>query len=245
MTKSAFTVLATGAALLVTQPVTGKPIHFEDLKFTLLEENIRCTDCHGAAGQADLTPYGKKIAELGPERSIQERLREMEATPSLQATEDQLEREAPRIDVDGDGIPNWVEILAGTNPSEPGGLTDHQERIQRVVACTLCHLSVTAFGSTPEERAPHNEFGAALAKLARQKSTDENQPILPRLERHRAKDTDRDKARDWDEITIFHHPAGADDTPAAEAIKAYKEMQRQRRKNNDGFGTVHRQPPRR
>jgi hypothetical protein len=162
------------------------------------------------------------------------------------------------VDVDGDGVANWVEILAGTNPSSPDESVATHERIQRVISCNVCHTSVSQYAAPGEDRAPHNAFGDALEELGDQggarrgarrgRGREQNrgadrdgpsEPIEPRLKRLKGRDTDRDKVKNWDEISVFHHPADPDDTPDEASVAAARERLRARRKSDEGFGKVH------
>ncbi len=245
------------------QDATAKPIHFETLKLQLIEQHIRCDTCHASRQDQTLSSYGTLIADEGAETPITRRVRTVEAELSSTASDATRKAEAPRIDLDGDTIPNWVEILAGTNPSQPNERTDTHEQILRVISCKLCHTSISKRSQPGKNRAPHNAFGALLEKAGnkerngkgrkgknrkgrsqagRNRNTQDSDatiPIAPRLKKAHRRDTDRDKVKNWDEIITFHHPADQDDTPSEEEVKSAKEKQRTRRKEDEGFGKIH------
>jgi hypothetical protein len=229
----------------------GKPVHFESLKLELIRRHITCTSCHVADDDAALVAYGKKIAAMGDDESVPQRVAILENELSRTASADARKRAAGRKDVDGDGILNWVEILAGTSPSEPDERNELHERIERVISCTLCHTSVSDFPVPGREQAPHNAYGNALADAGerkvkrnrkRSKPRDDDSaaiPILPRIKSTRGKDADRDKAKNWIEIQLFRHPADASDTPSSEDIAKVKEAKRKSGKRSSGFGEDH------
>ncbi len=225
----------------------AKPIHFEDLKFELIRQNVRCSDCHSDAEDKPFTRYGQVIADEGATQSIQDRVREVERSLSLTASDEEKADAKNRIDVDGDGVANWIEILAGTDVSTAGDRTEQHERIERVIGCTLCHESVAAFPRPGVERAPHNAFGDALenpdprrAKRRSGNSSDtEDEDILERLKRSRRTDSDKDRIKDWDEVMLFYHPADKDDTPSRDLVKQFKQHLKDRKKNGGGFEPAH------
>ncbi len=244
------------APWMVSQSVFAKPIHFESLKFELITQNIRCTDCHTDSAGPTLTTYGQHIADEGDDESIQARVRAFEGSPSLTASDEQKQQSSDRIDIDGDGIANWIEILASTSPSAGNDRNDTHSRIERVITCKLCHESVAAFPQPGRERAPHNAFGESLknhdsgksdrqnrgsgkARRRRKKSSDTGDDILIRLKKSRRTDADKDRVKDWDEITTFHHPADKTDTPPRDLVKQLKKHLRSRRNNGAGFEPVH------
>jgi hypothetical protein len=229
------------ASLLLSGGAIGKPIHFEQVKSQLIASRIRCADCHVSRDDPTLTAYGKLIGDLGAETPVADRVQETETSIPTTAPDDVRQKAAGRVDVDGDGIPNWVEILAGTNPSQTDSRNPSHDRIDRVVSCQLCHESAQS-GGGDGDRAPHNAFGKALRGLGpKSVGADDraNHPILPRLKSRERSDTDKDKIKDWDEVLLFHHPADAADVPNAEAVKDAKRADRDRRKDDEGFGKVH------
>ncbi|NOS99237.1 MAG: hypothetical protein HOP29_01265 [Phycisphaerales bacterium] len=230
------------ASLLLADVATGKPIHFEQVKSQLIASRIRCSDCHVSRDDQTLTAYGKLIGDLGAGTPMADRVQEAETSVPTAAPDDVRQKAAGRVDVDGDGILNWVEILAGTNPSQTDSRNPSHERIDRVVSCQLCHESASS-GGGDGERAPHNAFGKALSGLGPKSggggNDRANHPILPRLKSRERSDTDKDKVKDWDEVLLFYHPADADDVPDAEAVKDAKRADRDRRKGDEGYGKVH------
>lgn len=235
-------MVAAVAWLMPVALASGKPIHFEQVKAQLIASRIRCTDCHVGREDSMLTAYGKLIGEQGSDLPLTDRVQEIESSVPATAPDDVRQKAAGRVDLDGDGILNWVEILAGTNPSQTDSRNAMHDRIDRVVGCQLCHESV-ASGGNAGERAPHNAFGEALKGLSPKSGGGggerANHPILPRLKSREKADTDKDKVKDWDEILLFSHPADAADAPHADSVKEFKRADRDRRKADEGYGKIH------
>lgn len=213
------------------------PPHFEKLKFELIGQHINCTHCHVAEDSAELTAYGRAIGELDLNRSVPQRVRDLERSPKKPGDD-----VAPTADVDGDGIQNWVEILAGLNPSEKDESGDQTERIISVVSCHLCHTAVNEPGATQAERAPHNQFGAALAdqnRGQRDQGRDGRLDILDRLKRVKSRDSDDDSVRNWDEIVLFYSAGDKNDVPSEEDVESIAKERKRRRPSKEGFGRDH------
>lgn len=107
-------LLLTGGA----SSATAKETHFEKVKFELLQLYVKCTTCHADDKGAGLTKYGQRLSAMGKEAGVQERMRRMERRVSEELAQTEPGAENDRVDIDGDGVLNWVEILCGSNPSD-------------------------------------------------------------------------------------------------------------------------------
>jgi hypothetical protein len=246
--------LASVVLTLAAGSAAAKEGHLEDMKLALVETRITCATCHPDPEGRTLTDYGRRIADLGAATSVQERVKEMERRPTEATLKLDAEGERRRTDIDGDGVLNWVEILAGSDPSnaeDPPNrgkspeFTALRTKIETVVSCALCHVDaeVKPIGA---DKAPHNPLGEALAKLAAPKpgvrpADAAPPPVMTRFKSLENVDTDKDKARNWHEIVTFHSPTDAADTPTDEELKAVRKMLQDLLKPNGGFGRVHRE----
>jgi len=274
----------------------AKEDHFEQVKLRLIELNVRCTTCHpaadanpagdakpandtkpsGAAGPAgdaaprvhELTLYGQRLADVGESVPLAERVARMERRLPQILTAEERREAALRVDVDGDGALNWVEILTGFDPSDGksvppvgDGATSLRGRVESVVSCKLCHTADAS--ELRRGDAPHNAFGEVLAALGKaatparpgQPAPGRGRPgsappagaeppsdILERLLKVQHLDADRDRARNWDEIASFHHPADPADAPSAEEVKVVRAAAAALKRGAAGFGAVHAAP---
>lgn len=251
-----------GAMLLAGTTAAGKEEHLEKVKFELLALYLRCNTCHLDEKGKDLTLYGKRLNARGTTASLQERVRRQErrVSPTLARMEPGAEDD--RVDIDGDGALNWVEILCGTDPSDPKSVPPLEaegdgaaapslrKRVEMIVDCRLCHVSVDTTG--PEEKAPHNPLGESIAKLDTPPAntrpgsrapvpTREPSDFLTRFKRIANQDPDRDKARNWDEIATFHAPTDPADLPTQEELKALQALLQSLRRGEAGFGKAHKE----
>jgi len=238
--------------------------HFEKVKFSLVSLYIRCTTCHTNEAGEGFTIYGQKIADLGKRESVQQRVQTMERRVSDIALNMDPNADRDRIDLDGDGALNWVEILCQTDPSDPKSVpplpknkTDPPTlrfRVESVIDCRLCHTGTST--ELSEDHAPHNAFGKALSKLAnrlpsstrrssrsrgqgRSTESPKKDDILLRVKKLSLSDLDHDKVPNWAEIVAFHHPANREDTPTAEEAKAAKQRILAGIRHKIGFGKAH------
>jgi hypothetical protein len=251
--------LAPVVAALVSASAHAKEAHFDAVKFRLISEHIRCTHCHVSREDTSFTPYGQKIAELGKTLSVPERVRQLEAEVPAIATDAERAAAQARLDIDGDGVANWIEILSDRDPSVkapvPAAPADGSvplvQQVTALVKCTLCHIRVDAVAGPGKSRAPHNPFGKSLTEFdakgrrvrgtAAKQADAEDVNILKRLDAVANEDADRDEVPNWTEVRTFHHPADAADKPAAVEIKALRQNEAERRKQDEGFGKIHRE----
>lgn len=256
------TAVALGALLLACTIAVGKEEHLEKVKFELLSHYLKCSDCHVDEKGKDLTLYGKRLNAMGTTSSLRERVRRQErrVSPTLARMEPGAEDD--RVDIDGDGALNWVEILCGTDPSDPKSVLplnaegdaaatpSLRKRLETLVDCRLCHVSVDTTG--PEEKAPHNPLGESIAKLDTPPAntrpgsrtpapTREPSDFLTRFKRIANQDLDRDKVRNWDEIATFHNPTDPADAPTPDELKVLQALLQSIRRGETGFGKAHKE----
>jgi len=257
-----------GGAFLVSSvfaadAVTAREPYLQRLKLRLAMEQIRCVDCHVSSASEELNAYGREIARHGDKDApFFDRWLEAEEPVSSIDDEAAQKKAKQRLDVDGDGVPNWVELLAGSSPAEKKSVppqpekervTPMAERITEAIDCRLCHIRTDAPAGDGRSRAPHNAFGVELARLgellekrrlprstaeARGDTDYEPAPahILARLAHLEKRDADHDGVRNWDEIRLYHHPAERDDRPDREKIRALRETAGRPFTKDEGLG---------
>ncbi len=264
---------------MVVLSASAKEDYLEVVKGRLIELNIRCTTCHPADPASppdkpapltsELTPYGRRLADLGRSAALAGRIGRLERRLPTILPVDQRKEELLRVDIDSDGTLNWVEILAGTDPSDPNSvpnegdpaLRDLRTRVESVVSCRLCHTRDAT--DLKRDDAPHNDFGEALAALAEGPAAgarpgqspagrgrggaasargDVPLDIVERLLKVQHQDADRDRARNWDEIAAFHHPADPADAPTADEVQAVRAAAAALKRGDVGFGRFHAAP---
>ena len=254
--RDARLILVLGLAILLTAPIVAvaKERHFEQLRTVLISRAARCKTCHLEADGTGFNAYGDRLKSLSPDDSLGDRIAAMDADPPVGASEaEQAERRRDQ-DVDQDGVPNWVEILAGSNPgdSEDRPRKKRAKRVERVIGCTLCHEANHLLGKQGLEANPHNEHGRLLAgtfilpRSRRQPKTRdailaaaERTPILKRLGKIRKKRPPKSKATYWQQIRLLHDPIDPEDKPTPKRLKAFKKraaLQRSRRKRDPTRG---------
>jgi hypothetical protein len=243
---------------VVACAAAAKETHFEEVKFRLVSEQIRCTHCHVGRDDLELTVYGRKIAELGKDKTVQDRVREMEAEVAVTASDQERDEAKSRTDVDADGVANWIEMLSGRDPSAadetspPVDGFPTVERVSTFVQCTICHIRVDAVAGPGKSRAPHNAFGKTLTEFdargkrlrgkAIEKADAEDVDFAQRLDVIAKEDADLDSATNWDEISTLHSPFDKSDRPNSDETKAMRQDQADRRKSDEGFGQFHKLP---
>mgnify|MGYP002623643661 CR=1 FL=1 len=248
------------AALIVVEAADAKPAYYQRVKLRLLMENVRCQHCHVTSDSDALNDYGKMISGVKKkDAAFFERWLEAEREPSALDDEKEVKEAERRLDVDGDGVQNWIEILAGSDPAnaevkpDPAGSRSAppiSERIAELISCKLCHIRTDAPAGPGRSRAPHNLFGIELAKLNEEDPTSDSkartggwnraadQPadILLRLESIGRHDADRDRISNWDEIRLFHHPGDRKDRPNRMAVNTLRAAERSGRPKDAGLG---------
>lgn len=233
--------------------VAGKERHFEQLRVVLISRAARCNSCHTSADGQDLNAYGQRLHALSQDDSLADRIASLEAGPRVGDSEAKRVQKQKDQDVDQDGVPNWVEILARTNPadSEDRPKAKKVRRIERIVGCNICHEATNLPGEDGLAANPHNEFGDLLAKtydLPRQSKPKteealrlaaERTPILKRLVKTKKKRPRKSKATYWQKIRLLHNPNDPEDNPKTKTLKRFKKQaaaQRSKRKRDPTRG---------
>ncbi len=230
--------------------------HYERVRVLLMQEKARCTSCHVTPQASSLNNYGDALAKLGKAEPLAERMRLLDQEPRDSDSPAQRDKSRRLQDVDGDGVANWIELIAGANPGDAKDkpTAESRERVQRVVACGMCHTGTNLPGSTPLESNPHNELGRLLARTIEPKDAArigkdssalreaaEIVPILRRFRLTAMKPTGSGKPNAWDKLVLLYSPGDASATPTKAEMTDLRER-RANRKNikkrdpNDGMG---------
>ncbi len=238
-------VIVAATVLLGALPALGRPGHFEHIRAALISKAALCTSCHVAADSGDLNAYGQQLHDLDSETPLADRIAELEGEPTRATAAGTRPELNGQTDVDADGVANWVEILAKTNPSD-GDDTPKEEavdRIYNVVSCKVCHEAM----NLPDKRGlaanPHNEFGGLLFKTfklekgeKRPKGADEvhqsaaRTPILTRLAKVRKKKPKGSDASFWHQLRLLHAPGDSQDVPTSEELESFQADAKAQRK---------------
>lgn len=260
--STTMTVMAGRLVYMIVLPVLmaapgaadGKERHFEQLRVLLISKAARCNSCHvGEAGQG-LNAYGERLHALSQDDSLADRIAMVEADPRVGATESERLQKQKDQDVDQDGVPNWVEILAGNDPADAEDRPKSKKvrRIERVVSCTSCHEATNLPGKDGLAANPHNALGALLSKTyelpprrAKPKTSEavqtaaERTPILTRIAKIKKKKPRKSKATYWQKLRLLHSPADPEDNPKPKTLKRFKKkaaVQRSKRKRDPTLG---------
>ncbi len=213
--------------------------HFEEVRALLVVRSANCTSCHSDAAGSSLNAYGQGLSALSKDLSLDDRILRMESVPRIGASEEDRREQSRRQDIDGDGVRNWVEILAGKDPADDKNKPSRKqiERIERVVSCSICHSATNLPGKEEGLAAnPHNELGALLAQTVPKPRPGEARPkgeretraaaervsILTRLGLTRTKRPKGSKATYWQRIRLLFSPTDTARNPSAEELKAFK-----------------------
>lgn len=242
-------VLACTVILLVGGKGLGKERHLDQVRTLLVVREARCTSCHETQSGEELNAYGRRLARRPAGMRWAERILQLERSDSRQDSggekrEAQANRPStPDGDVDGDGVANWVEILAHTNPANKKDTPEAAlaARITSAVSCRMCHTASKQQGVGLEAN-PHNEFGALLARTIETKGskrpTDpeairqqaEALPILRRLSLTKVKRPPKSAASYWQRIRLYRSTTDPSDAPTREAVQELKkEIARRKR----------------
>lgn len=237
------------AAMATSAEVLAKERHLEQLKVALMARASSCQTCHrpedeGWRGGEGLNAYGRRLAELSSDDALADRMAELEREPAFNADGADAERKRRDNDIDGDGVRNWVEVLAGKNPADAADKPSERrrERIERVITCTLCHEQTNLPGKSGIDANPHNPFGRLLARTfvigkgdrkpvapEAVSAAAERTPILARLEAVRSKKPPRGRATYWQRIRLLRSTVDASDEPSEKQLAAFrKQAARQR-----------------
>src|SRR5204863_9281554 len=98
----------------------------------------KCISCHEKPDGKALNAYGQELAAMGSKESLADRILRLEADPPLDAKPEDRKRIEKNHDVDGDGVPNWIEIRSGTSRAKKDSVPNllDVERIKSAIACT-------------------------------------------------------------------------------------------------------------
>ncbi len=237
-------LLSLGLGLLPVAAAQAKERHFEQLRVLLITKTARCTSCHVDAKGEGLNAYGSRLAGESKDLPFAERIARVESNKSdgpIQATPSETRRDG---DVDGDGVPNWVEILAHANPGDVKDRPDPATvgRITKVISCKICHTANNLPGEGLAAN-PHNELGRLLAATvdrkkpgrapagqAERRAAAERTPILRRLSIIKNKGPGIGGASYWQRLRLLHAPVDPADRVTPGELKAFKlQLSRQRR----------------
>lgn len=241
--------LLTCALLAAVAPsVQAKEKHFEQLRVLLIADAAKCVSCHEQADGKTLNEYGKQLTALGPDETMADRILKLEADAPLEAKPAERKRIEKNHDVDGDGIPNWIEILAGANPANKDSAPSPSdtERVKASVSCTTCHVSVNGPGEGLAAN-PHNELGKRLAATFAIKKggrgprpvgkeavaeAAERTPILSRLEMVKTRKPKSGKATFWERLLLRYPTADVKNEPPARDVAELKREQARRKRKS-------------
>lgn len=237
---------ACAASIAAADTAFAKPEHLERVRVLLMTQKASCVSCHARADSADLNPYGTALSDLGKDEPLAERMLSLASLPRQRGGGQNAEATDPKQDIDKDEVPNWVEVLAGTNPGEKSSVPDAETRarIEAVVSCKICHVETNAPGQTEHQRNPHNELGKLLAKTSdpagsrapRERSArgdrgargprsgSESTPILKRIRLAAMKPGRGGKAGYWERLLLLYAPADSSPEPAADEVKQLRKF---------------------
>lgn len=242
--------------VLLSAPAAAKERHLEQLRVLLMVRAAKCVTCHESPDGKKLNLYGQRLAILPIALTWSDRIAALESDKPRDRSKDRVlppgmvDESATNSDqdVDGDGVPNWVEILAGTNPGKKNDFPGKKEtsHITEVVSCKICHTATGLPGDGLKAN-PHNELGMLLARTipkrhASKPNSDaaihlaaERTSILKRFELIKAKRPKRSRATFWEKIRLIHAPADADDNPKQDELQLFRKTCRaqKRRKTRD------------
>ncbi|MCK6484416.1 MAG: hypothetical protein HUU22_01825 [Phycisphaerae bacterium] len=243
---------ACAASMGAADNAIAKPEHLERVRVLLMTQKAMCVSCHTAADSPDLNPYGRALADLGNDEPLSERMLSLAKLPRQQRGQEDSAANDPQQDIDKDGIPNWVEVLAGTNPGDKASApdTETRDKIESIISCKICHVETNAPGQTDQQRNPHNELGKLLAKTndpagsraPRERSArgergergprsgSESTPILKRIKLAAMKPGRSGKAGYWEKLLLLCAPADAAEPPAEDVKQLRRFIRNQKSK---------------
>lgn len=245
-------VLTAASVLVLARTAEAKETHLEHVRALLVSKAARCTSCHTGADGAALNAYGKRLGALGKSTALGDRIARFESD-----RDDAGKKNAARAehdeDIDQDGVPNWIEILADKSPADATEKPDAAtvKRIDALVSCTLCHKQTNLPGKTGLAANPHNAFGDLLAKtfprkrgqrppksqtLMREEA--ERTAIIARINLVAKKRARGSRVTYWEKLRLLTSPSDAKATPDLEAIKAFKTMARRQRRKSTRDATL-------
>jgi hypothetical protein len=253
MNKGLFAAGVIGLAGFVA-PAEAKPKYLDEVRATLVSKAARCTTCHTADDGAALNAYGDVLGTMGKERPLGDRVLENAAMRPAGQAEDGTPTWPREADVDEDGALNWVEVLAGTGPSDKSAAPDAattQRISMTVVRCNICHEQVGIPGKRGLEANPHNELGKLLLKTFKSEKGQPRPtgakeiseaamktPILARLTLAKTRKPKGSEASYWEKLRLGHLPADTQDNPTSEEVEQFKAFAKQQKKKDTRDATV-------
>lgn len=249
-----------GVWFCTSRAAFAKERHLEQLRVVLISRAARCATCHVSDHKKDwenagLNLYGQRLHEISPGDSLGDRILMIEHGPTSSDNEEDRAKREKDQDIDGDGVPNWVEILAKSNPGDakikpPKGRVD---RVKRVINCTICHTDTNLPGKQGLEANPHNAYGDLLSQTTDPKDVNANTPkaerqrkaesipILKRIDMTKRRKPKGSKATYWEKLRLMRLPADDEDNPSAKSLKTFRKWaaeQRSKKKRDPTRGTA-------
>jgi len=241
MAQCIFHVLVSIVVLLAAaQGAVAKPQHLEQVRTTLVARAARCASCHVSNDSeqwegAGLNPYGQRLHDVAPDDALADRIARLDHGGRRDEPEEEKAQREKDRDVDGDGVPNWIEIIAGANPGDAKNKPPKNriERVERVVGCNICHKENGIPGRQGLDANPHNEFGKLLAVTVDPKQDRpaleseirrmaESLPIMKRITIVRKKKPKGSDATYWEKLRLMREPANHDDNPSGKSLKRFR-----------------------
>ncbi len=252
--------LALGSLAAAPRRSSAKERHLEQVRVLLMARAARCNTCHvagdgGWKARDGLNAYGRALSELPAGDALADRMVELERE-GVQGAQKSNSIATDRRDVDGDGVPNWIEVLAGKSPADAADVPSEKKRarIERVVSCTICHDQTNLPGKSGIEANPHNPLGKLLASTyildrgekkpaapSAIQAAAERTPILARLELVRKKKPPKGRATYWQRIRMLRSSVDPAEEPSSRQLAAFKKQaaaQRSRRKRDPELGLI-------
>ncbi len=219
----------------------AKEVYLEQVRTALMLRASRCSTCHVDNDPVlwtddGLNYYGQRLKSIegGSSEPLSNRMILLDrppqdsddpnATVALPPVGDDGVQLGPNSDADGDGIENWVEILAEANPGDPDDKPSENriKRVRYVMSCKICHTGNNLPGKIGREANPHNEFGELLAVTddptdrkkrvspADRRSAAERVQILRRIAVNSHVKPEGERATYWERLRLMYLPVDPD-----------------------------------
>lgn len=259
-------VLSCGALPEMAQ---AKERYLEQVRTTLMLRASRCVTCHIKLDPAlwedeGLNYYGQRLKSVeGGSSSLADRMLLLDRLPNDDDDQNKTvsrppvgedgEQLGPDLDVDADGVPNWVEILAESNPGDKKDRPSDKriERVQQVVSCKICHTANHVPGAIGRAANPHNELGELLAltddpddikkrvTADERRSAAERVPILKRIAINKRKRPDGDRATYWERLRLMYLPIDKEKETSKKRLMSLRKQiiaQKSKRRRDPSLG---------
>jgi len=236
--------------LLVSESAQAKPEHFQQVRAVLMSRVARCTTCHTSDDGSELNAYGQAIAQqpgdgIGMKlMRFEEKARQQRSDAAGNDESGDAARKTALADIDGDGVPNWIEVLGNANPADANDrpALEWQQRIEGAVGCNICHSAVGIPGQRGLAANPHHAYGKLLSHTfvtekgrPRPKGREAQleaagrTPILQRMNKARGRKPRGSAATYWQKLRLMHDLNKADDEPTKEDVQEFKQRARRQR----------------